>query len=1116
MAINDTNNTVHLAQDILQNANGSSIHNTSLGNVPTPKLIVNTWREDGTLLYPFLSPTTGVSTLPNPNTFVQGANEINLGGSYIISSNFTGEYQMSIDGANCGYYMAVGFHIDNWAFGNAGAMYAPINGVKGWSCLSSEKHCSISLTNSITDITAAPGTEYAYPKLYFSIDEWDPVANEWDHAKAVLQIMERNSCMSYWSDGRLVMDSTNGYVAKTAVSEDFTNNGLNPIFHSITPNAPQYHSPTFSAGAHPHAPAYLNSAGDPNMTGVVLIPYADDTTAPDIGGVPRKFRFNTIYIKKRYLEHSSVRTVINANPNDYPSIIGGGNYYDIADIQRLLKATSDANPSDQIAQAYQARFEVEQSGNAQPPLSTLCDDPDGSNGGEPTGGDYHGCTDSSADNYDSGATADDCSCDYCTMSPSVSMHSMMIELLQVQGDPCSPTLGFSNISQAIPVIQDPMVQHIVGSVPGVNDGASDYVQFATQGATSYCDGTVQANNYLSVKKLQNGTSTFIAPASTVTTVSVPLNNVTCQALWDLEPGTVYTVLYHSVYDVTACSGCDLGDPELLPDDQRYQTCAYQYMFTTPECPDEEEPDNNTYYVCMCEDCDQHFTVTGVDCNGNDITQLLADHGADWENFVDYETSRAVIECGCEDIVDTQDCGLTGFTWATIAEAPSSGGDPGLIDIEITYDFQGHATYQDFIAANGFLAIELTSGSNNITHSGVLFVTPGGGPTLGFMQGTGEPLMVFDDPNNNHVQDINGSWKTIINKAPCGSIGLKVYTVTPGQGAYDFVQVCEAGDVLTVECPDETPQCPEPSGNFYAEPEDETCIGYNDGSVFIGSSGYGAVGPFDYTMYLGSDTSGQFIASETDADNFIVDNLAVGDYYVAVTDSNDCEHYVTFTINSTTPIIFSVLTTEVSTNGGSDGTATVNNVTGGAGNYIIDWTDSDGNVVNNLALPAGTYNVTITDANGCSVTSTATIVEPDCVITIQGSTANPTISTASDGSISLSISGGMAPYDISWIGPNDFESSKATITDLAQGTYYVMVCSYRQSPTEEPCCGFATFTLLSGDCLTEEQEALILDKVNEILNACDCILPPVQNTDLPGSGVANSGSPTNNNYTNSGR
>ena len=172
---------------------------------------------------------------------------------------------------------------------------------------------------------------------------------------------------------------------------------------------------------------------------------------------------------------------------------------------------------------------------------------------------------------------------------------------------------------------------------------------------------------------------------------------------------------------------------------------------------------------MCEDCDDHFTVTQVDCNGNDISSYINEHGADWENFINYQDSAAVLPCECEeDSIETQECNLDGFTWATIAEAPSSGGDPGLIDLEITYDFQGYASYADFVAANGFLAIELLSGANNITHNGALFVQPGGSPTLGYMEGTGEPIMVFNDPNNDHVQNNNGSWQTIINKVPYGS------------------------------------------------------------------------------------------------------------------------------------------------------------------------------------------------------------------------------------------------------------------------------------------------------------------------------------------------------------
>ncbi len=83
------------------------------------------------------------------------------------------------------------------------------------------------------------------------------------------------------------------------------------------------------------------------------------------------------------------------------------------------------------------------------------------------------------------------------------------------------------------------------------------------------------------------------------------------------------------------------------------------------------------------------------------------------------------------------------------------------------------------------------------------------------------------------------------------------------------------------------------------------------------------------------------------------------------------------------------------------------------------------------LTAGTYTVTVTDANGCSATDEVTINDgPLVALTVSGTEVS--CLNGNDGTASVSVSGGAAPYTIDW-------SNGATgedITGLTAGTYTV--------------------------------------------------------------------------------
>ena len=143
--------------------------------------------------------------------------------------------------------------------------------------------------------------------------------------------------------------------------------------------------------------------------------------------------------------------------------------------------------------------------------------------------------------------------------------------------------------------------------------------------------------------------------------------------------------------------------------------------------------------------------------------------------------------------------------------------------------------------------------------------------------------------------------------------------------------------------------------------------------------------------------------------------------------NGCDSVIVTSLLVNTALQHSITTSDVSCNGDADGTATLA-ISGGTAPYTIDWGSADTN-----ALPAGTYTYTITDDNSCTYTDTVSITEP-AALTLDTSITNTTCNGFTDGSITVSPTGGTAPYGYSW----STGDTTSTLTSLGAGTYSVSV------------------------------------------------------------------------------
>ena len=115
-----------------------------------------------------------------------------------------------------------------------------------------------------------------------------------------------------------------------------------------------------------------------------------------------------------------------------------------------------------------------------------------------------------------------------------------------------------------------------------------------------------------------------------------------------------------------------------------------------------------------------------------------------------------------------------------------------------------------------------------------------------------------------------------------------------------------------------------------------------------------------------------------------------------------------------------------------------NINGGASPYTFDW--SNGSTTQDLINEIiGTYSVVISDSNSCKDTlSNLQILDYSSPINISSITSPETMPNAFDGTIDVTVTGGISPLTYNWIGPNSFTSNLEDVSGVESGIYIVEV------------------------------------------------------------------------------
>lgn len=454
------------------------------------------------------------------------------------------------------------------------------------------------------------------------------------------------------------------------------------------------------------------------------------------------------------------------------------------------------------------------------------------------------------------------------------------------------------------------------------------------------------------------------------------------------------------------------------------------------------------------------TATGTDpacfgyCNGSiDLTVSGGTPPFTYQWF-DQSTNNPIGQ-STEDAV-----GLCQGTYYVIV-TDSAGCTPGPVTVTITEPTQltgsangndatcfGVCNGQGALNANGgttpysFSWIDNSNGSTVSTNQNVntlcagsydATVTDANGCSVGpFTVTINEPAAMILSVNPNDANCFNVCDGSAVASVSGGSSPYSFTWSSSGNTTANEINLCDGN--YTVSATDAN-GCPVGPVNFTInEPTQFTattvdgsvlCSGSCNGSVSVNPSGGTMPYSYQWDAAAGNQTAAAAI------------NLCAGTFNVTVTDANGC-NVGPLSAQITEPASLSGTTssTNTSCNGNCDGTATVS-ANGGTAPYTYLWNDPlSQNTTTAISLCAGSYDVTVTDANGCTFSPGAVTVTAPPVLSVSASSTDVNCFAACDGTGTVNIAGGTAPFNISWNDPAN--QSTATATSLCAGNYIVSV------------------------------------------------------------------------------
>ena len=214
--------------------------------------------------------------------------------------------------------------------------------------------------------------------------------------------------------------------------------------------------------------------------------------------------------------------------------------------------------------------------------------------------------------------------------------------------------------------------------------------------------------------------------------------------------------------------------------------------------------------------------------------------------------------------------------------------------------------------------------------------------------------------------------------------------------------------------------------------------FGGATATIASNATGGLGNYQYSLLDANNT----VIAGPQALGFF-SGLVAGNYYIAV-NSGDC-YAKSALIPITDPLPLTVVvpinTTDVTCHGLLDGTVTLE-ASGGTGIIQYAITPHLDQFVNNnvfTGLAPGNYQVIVQDQAGCFELLSITIGEPDELQAEVASVTQELCVNDGNGSITIAITGGTAPYSTSFNTPDNYIQDQLVFNNLTGGLgYFILI------------------------------------------------------------------------------
>ncbi len=223
-----------------------------------------------------------------------------------------------------------------------------------------------------------------------------------------------------------------------------------------------------------------------------------------------------------------------------------------------------------------------------------------------------------------------------------------------------------------------------------------------------------------------------------------------------------------------------------------------------------------------------------------------------------------------------------------------------------------------------------------------------------------------------------------------------------------------------------------------------------------ATGAGACGLATATVSPTGGTPGYTYTWSPSGGNGVTASLANGNYTVTITDALGCTGTATTSVVLPPALTLTAVQTNVTCNGLANGSATAT-ASAGTGPYTYAWAPGPPQIsITGIATGlsgATTYTVGVQDAAGCQDTLSMTITQP--AVLNQTLTVTTPICVGASSPFNDAVSGGTAPYTVTWSSGGSFvgAAGTTTVSPITTTTYSASVLDFNN------CANTATATVV---------------------------------------------------------